>query len=383
MKIVYITDALAICGGIERVITDKMNYLSIQSGHDVCLMTICQGPHIFPFVLNERVRHIDLNVRLNQQYDYNGISRLYMRWKLFKKAIREMRNAIENLRPDVLVCVKLDFVNVLYRSKGSISLVVESHTICGAEFIERASLFHRLHMCVVKRYMRNVDAIVALTEKDANDWLKINPNVYVIPNIVHLNEKSTYSNGLSKTVIFVGRLSKQKNIGGLLDIWKRVYSRNNDWKLHFYGDVGDIEQEIYDRLLSASEYGVIIHEPIKEYMIEEYKKHSILVLTSRFEPFGLVLPEAMSCGLPVVSYDSPYGPESIISDGVDGFLIKNNDQDTFVERLCQLMDDEQLRLNMGKNAIISSLRYTKDAIMPLWVKLFERVIKQKKNPRLK
>lgn len=374
MKIVYVTDALAICGGIERVITDKMNYLSEQKGHDVWLMTICQGPHIFPFVLNERIRHIDLNVRLNQQYDYNGIARLYMRWQLFKKAVREMQIAIENLRPDVLICVKLDFVNLLYRSKGSIPLVVESHTICGAEFIEGASLFHRLHLCAEKRYMRNVEAIVALTEKDANDWLKINSNVYVIPNIVHLNENSTYSNCLSKTVIYAGRLSKQKNIGELLDIWERTFFKNRDWRLHFYGDVGDIEKEIFDRLLSASEYGVIVHKPIKDNMIEEYKNHSILVLTSRFEPFGLVLPEAMSCGLPVVSYDSPYGPASIISDGIDGFLIKNNDKDTFVERLCQLMENEQLRLKMGKNAITSSLRYTKDAVMPMWKQLFEKLV---------
>ena len=383
MRIVYVTDTFTICGGIERVLTDKMNSLSKLFGYDVYLLTIYQGSHSFPFTLKERIHHVDIGVRLNQQYEYRGLSRLFKRRQLSKTIKSRLKSVINDLQPDVIVSVKLDFVGVLLSVKGHIPMVVESHTLCHAEKLEEAGIFRRVHFWKIKRDIRSVDALIALTEGDANDWRELNSNVYVIPNLVHLNENDTYSSCVSKSVVFVGRLSKQKNIGGLLDIWERIYLRNPDWKLHIFGEIGDIENDVYNRLLSANEYGVVVHSPIKDHIIEEYKKHSILVLTSTFEPFGLVVPEAMSCGIPVISYDSPYGPSSIISDGVDGFLIKNNDQDTFVERLCQLMDDEQLRLKMGKNAITSSLRYTKDAIMPLWVKLFERVIKQKKNPRLK
>jgi glycosyltransferase involved in cell wall biosynthesis len=97
----------------------------------------------------------------------------------------------------------------------------------------------------------------------------------------------------------------------------------------------------------------------------------MLLLTSKFEPFGLVLPEAMSCGLPVVAFDCPYGPADIITDGEDGFLIKNRDVRAFADRVCQLIENPQLRKEMGQHAIASSQRYSANRIMPQWKQLFE------------
>lgn len=380
MRIVYVTDTFAVCGGIERVLTDKMNSLSKLFNYDVYLLTIYQGSHSFPFTLNEGIHHVDVGVRLNQQYEYRGLSRLLKRRQLSKTIKSRLKSVINDLQPDVIVSVKLDFVGVLLSVKGHIPMAVESHTLCHAEKLEGAGIFRRVHFWKIKRDIRSVEALIALTEGDANDWRELNSNVYVIPNIVHLNENNTYSSCMLKSVVFVGRLSKQKNIGGLLDVWERIYLRNPEWELHVYGEKGDIEESVYNRLLAAQKIGIVIHNPVKEHMLEEYRHHSVLVLTSVFEPFGLVLPEAMSCGVPVVSYDSPYGPASIISDAEDGFLIPYNNEDMFVERLCQLMADVSLRQEMGKRAIVSSKRYAEDSIMPLWKKLFEELIN--KNPKL-
>lgn len=380
MRIVYVTDTFAVCGGIERVLTDKMNSLSKLFNYDVYLLTIYQGSHSFPFTLNEGIHHVDVGVRLNQQYEYRGLSRLLKRRQLSKTIKTRLKSVINDLQPDVIVSVKLDFVGVLLSVKGHIPMAVESHTLCHAEKLEGAGIFRRVHFWKIKRDIRSVEALIALTEGDANDWRELNSNVYVIPNIVHLNENNTYSSCMLKSVIFVGRLSKQKNIGGLLDVWERIYLRNPEWELHVYGEKGDVEESVYNRLLAAQKIGIVIHNPVKEHMLEEYRNHSVLVLTSVFEPFGLVLPEAMSCGVPVVSYDSPYGPASIISDAEDGFLIPYNNEDLFVERLCQLMADVSLRQEMGKRAIVSSKRYAEDSIMPLWKKLFEELIN--KNPKL-
>ncbi len=376
MRIVYVTDTFTICGGIERVLTDKMNSLSKLFNYDVYLLTIYQGSHSFPFSLNERIHHVDVGVRLNQQYEYRGLSRLFKRRQLSKTIKSRLKSVINDLQPDVIVSVKLDFVGVLLSVKGHIPLVVESHTLCHAEKLEGAGIFRRVHFWKIKRDIRSVEALIALTEGDANDWRELNSNVYVIPNIVNLNKNNTYSSCVLKSVVFVGRLSKQKNIGGLLDIWERVYLRNPEWKLHVFGEIGDIENDVYNRLLSANEYGVVIHSPIKDHMIEEYKKHSILVLTSIFEPFGLVIPEAMSCGLPVVAFDCPYGPADIITDGVDGFLVKNRDINEFADRVCQLIEDKELRVRMGQAAVKSSQRYRADLIMPKWKNLFEQLCRK-------
>jgi glycosyltransferase involved in cell wall biosynthesis len=107
----------------------------------------------------------------------------------------------------------------------------------------------------------------------------------------------------------------------------------------------------------------------------------MLLLTSLYEPFGLVLPEAMSCGLPVVAFDCPYGPADIITDGVDGFLIKDRDIEAFADRVCQLIESEELRCQMGKQGVVSSQRYRADRIMPMWNRLFQELAAHASSPK--
>ena len=116
-----------------------------------------------------------------------------------------------------------------------------------------------------------------------------------------------------------------------------------------------------------------VHQPTED-IFECYRESSILVSTSLFEPFGLVLPEAMSCGVPVVAYDCPYGPAAIITDGTDGFLIASGDRQTFADRMSRLMDDSALRLQLGTNAVESSTQFSASQIMPQWNQLFNEII---------
>ena len=131
-------------------------------------------------------------------------------------------------------------------------------------------------------------------------------------------------------------------------------------------------REHYLAIIEKMKEDIHVYEPSADIM-NKYKENSILLLTSLYEPFGLVLPEAMSCGLPVIAFDCPYGPSDIITDGVDGFLIKNRDIEMFADKVCQLIENEELRRRMGKNGIISSQRYRADVIMPKWISLFEEL----------
>ena len=95
-------------------------------------------------------------------------------------------------------------------------------------------------------------------------------------------------------------------------------------------------------------------------------------MTSRYEPFGLVLPEAMSCGLPVVAFDCPYGPAEIVTDGFDGFLVRQRKLEEFADKVCLLMDNQELRVKIGKAGIVSSQKYDVNHIMSLWKQLFKQ-----------
>ena len=360
MTILYVTDAFAVWGGMERVLADKMNYLVEQYGYDVCLMTINQGQHSIPFPLNPMIKHLDLNVRMHAQYEYRGIMRLLKLIQLKNLLYERLRDALHETKPDIIVCAKLDFVGALDKVRGSIPLVVESHTLCNADKYENSGWLRRLHVRRFKSDVKKADVVVALTEGDAKDWKKYNQNIVVIPNVVHFDDSDLKCNYSEKRIIFVGRFTKQKDIDSLLRIWSIVYSHHFDCTLDIYSD-GNIEAQ-----------GVRMFKPVANIM-EQYRNNSLLVLTSIYEPFGLVMPEAMSCGLPVVAFDCSYGPADIITDGVDGFLVKNRDINEFAGRVCQLIEDKELRIKMGQAAIKSAQRYRADLIMPKWKELFESI----------
>lgn len=369
MRILYVTDALAIRGGIERVLVEKANNLVNHDGYEVFILTVCQGGHPFPFPLDPQVTPIDLNVPFHDQYQYSGVRRMLSLRRLHRDCREGIRRQLSAIRPDVIVCLRIEFVGDISRVKGDTPLVFESHSSFWTSRFEGAGLLRRLHTWWMNQSARKVQAVVALTEGDAAVWRKVNKKVIVIPDTVHLNETGVYSDHYSKSAIFVGRLSRQKDIGSLLAVWKLVRQRQPDWQLHIYGEKGDVDETLWQQL-QADGSGISVHAPTANIM-DVYQQHAMLVLTSRYEPFGMVLPEAMSCGLPVVAFDCPYGPADIIMDGVDGFLVKDRGIKDFADKVCLLMENQELRRQMGLAAIRSAQRYHSHQIMPAWYNLFD------------
>ena len=372
MKILYVTDALAIWGGMERVMVEKANYLSTFVGYKVFMLTIFQGKHPFPFPLNPEVTYVDLNIPFYSQYQYSGIRRLLTMRRQHRDCRKGVRQQLNYINPDVIVCPRIDFVKDICKVRGNIPLVFESHSSFWTSRFERAGLLRRLHTWWMNQSAKSVQAVVSLTEGDAAEWRKVNKSVYVIPDVVHLNETRTYCDNGNKSVAYVGRLSRQKDMGSLMAIWQIVRQRHLDWQLHVYGEKGDIEEALW-RQLQKNDNGVIFHPPTADIM-DVYQQHAMLLLTSRYEPFGMVLPEAMSCGLPVVAFDCPFGPGDIITDGVDGFLVRNRSITDFADRICQLIENRDLRIQMSKAAALSARRYSANEIMPRWMELFERIV---------
>ena len=366
MKIVYLYPALAIWGGIERILVDKMNFLVRQYGYEVYMITSDQGQHVVPYELDERIHFKDLDIRLHTQYQYKGWRRYREYGRLSRLYHDRLRKLFEKVQPDVIVCTSSQFVRPLLRIKGNIPLIVESHI----NFSHPDTLLHRIRNRYNNYWIGKAEAVVTLTNGDAENWSRVSKHVHVIPNVVHLNDTLQYSDCTAKRVLFVGRFEEQKSIGDLFAIWKLVHPQYPDWQLDLYGE-GTLWNH-YKQEADALKINIKVHHPTRQIM-DVYRSSSILVLTSLFEPFGLVMPEAMSCGLPVVAFDSPYGPATIITEREAGFLIPNRDQQLFADRLGLLMDDLDLRQQMGMKAIISSQRFSADKIMTMWKELFEEL----------
>lgn len=380
MKIAYVYPQFARLAGTERVLIDKMNYLADQKGVEVMMVTYEQGTHPFAYPLSPKVKHVDLDLRFYQLYQYNSIVRLF-KWCQYSKLLKRRFNQLmEESIPDIVITTTYhcNIMKMIDDCPTCFVKILESHI--DKRFIHsndpanyrnwRTRLRSLYNLKVLTRKSCKFDVLVALHSKDAVDWPH-GLNTRVIPNIVHLNDTGRICNYNSKRVIFVGRYIYQKGIPDLLRIWRIVHKRHPDWHLDMYGD-GDV-QEVPCSEEARLQMNIHVHQSDVN-IFERYLESSIFVLTSLFEPFGLVMPEAMSCGLPVVAFDCPSGPASIITDGVDGFLIKDRDVNLFADKLCSLMESSDLCHSMGKAAILSSQRYSADRIMIQWMDLFNELL---------
>ena len=370
MKILYVTDALAIWGGIERVLSDKMNYLVREYGHEVYVVTADQGGNPIPFPLDERIIVRDLNIRFHQQYRYHGIKRWLKYRELVKLYRKRLASYIEEISPNVISCIRDGCTSAVLDLQISIPVIFESHAMYKDVEFEHSTYLHRLSIYKGRKKYKRLDRIITLTEGDANDWKRVCKNVCVIPNVVHLNESGRYSQCDAKRVIFAGRFDLQKDVDSLAKVWILVQQRHPDWTLDVYGN-GELKPH-FEEVVSDLKLNVRVHPAVLD-IFDKYIESSMLLMTSLYEPFGLVLVEAMSCGLPVVAFNCPYGPADIIHNGKDGYLVEDRNIGAYSKCVCQLMENEQLRQDMGRAAVLSSQRYKAETIMPQWNQLFEEL----------
>ena len=370
MTLLYLFHSIANWGGIERILVDKMNYLAENYGIDVYLLTTDQGHNPIPFNLSNSIIHEDLGVFFYRKYRYNGFKRFLVARKMRLEYEELLRERLRRIKPDVIICTTTDHINSIAKYKGNTPLVVESHSICSRTIDGGKKWFLRkFYQEGFLHSLSKVDVLVALTEGDAQEWRKYHQNVRVIPNFVH-QHKLCISGQDHKNVIVVGRFDYQKRVQDAIQIWSLVRERHPDWILNIYGE-GEMIEDI--KKFASSIGNIIIHPPTC-HIIQAYCDNTLLMMTSLFEPFGIVMLEAMSCGLPVIAFDCPYGPSDIITDGKNGFLIKDRNLIDYANKVCMLMENRKMRIEMGQNGVLSSQSFSPKHVMPLWKELFDTLL---------
>lgn len=371
MKIVYIIPTLEAKGGAERIIVEKANYLSAHYGYNISIVTQCQhydAPIVYP--LSEKIHHINLGIPYYSQYKYKFLKRLWIKWKINKRLQKETRSVILRIDPEILIGVSFFRPDIVCKIPCKALKIIESHepkNLLQSSYFNgswASKLFMKHHLHSVEK---NADIVVGLTNETRKQWKKAKC-VKVIPNFSSM-EISQYSTCNAKRVIAVGRLTPVKGYERLIKIWKIVHTKHPDWRLDVFGD-GSLKKYLSTFISDNNIKNITLHGVTHNISLE-YANSSICALTSYYEGFSLVILEAMRHGVPCIAFDCPNGPRNIIINNKSGYLIKDGDIKLFAERLCNLIENQQLRKLFSNAAIERSKVFDIDIIMEQWKALFE------------
>ena len=380
MKIVYLYTALTTVGGADRIIIQKMNYLAeVSSGYDVYIITDSQNGRTPSFPISSKVNHIDLEINFDRQYNYN----VFIRYFIYHMLIRKYQNALVKLlnriKPDIVISTLGRDMDFLTSLKDGSKKIGESHI--AKPYMRNFHLMEAkggIYKYIAKYWrrkqekaIRKLDAFVVLTHEDAQSWNEVRKSI-VIPNMMTI-ETDIVSSCKGKTIISVGRYSEQKGYDLLIESWKIVAQKHPDWCINIYGE-GELKDSLQQQINTANlQQQIKLCQPVTN-ITKKYLESTFYVMSSRFEGFGLVLMEAMNCGLPCVSFDCPYGPSGIIRHQEDGLLVDNGNIHALAESICYMIENQEKRIEMGKKAKENIQRYSRGSIMAQWESLFQLLV---------
>lgn len=369
MRIVYLIAATCNSGGMERVLANKANWL-VRHGYDVSIVTTDQRGRAPYFPLDEHITTYDLDI--NYDADNGRLLSKLVHYPVRQwKHQRRLSKLLCQLRADVVICMFNNDVSFVHSIQDGSRKVLEVHFSKNKklQYGRRGfwALADRWRTHREELLVRKYERFVVLTHEDKELWGNL-PNICVIPN-ARTFEPKVSADLTQKRVLAIGRYDYQKGFDRLIRIWKRVQafkgSSVQGWQLDIVGD-GPLRDELQRQIERLGLTESVHLVPPTSDILSLYLRSSIFVLTSRYEGLPMVLIEAQTYGLPIVSFACPCGPRDVIEDGINGFLIEGEDEALFAERLITLMNDPALRQRMGQAALQASERFSEEHIMSKW-----------------
>lgn len=374
-KIVFITPALYMAGGVERVLTIKANYFAEQFGYDVTIILTEGKGKPLAYSLSDKIKVVNLDINFEELWTCSFIKKVFVYLRKQRQYKRKLKAELMLIRPDITDSLLRREINFINKIKDGSKKIGELH-------VNRANyrnfeandtnwlkeLFSKFWMRNLISHLKHLDKFVVLTEEDKATWIELD-NVVAIHNPVSFKPVSV-SPLTEKRVIAVGRYVYQKGFDLLLRAWKKIEEQCPDWELAIYGD-GD--RSSYEQLLE--ELGIDasrchLNAPTNQIQ-KEYMNSSVFAVSSRFEGLSMALLEAAACGLPIVSFACPCGPRDLITDGVDGLLVEKENVDALANSLVKVMTSQEIREGMGSAILKKAELFRIEHIAMQWKRLFE------------
>ncbi|EDM42992.1 glycosyltransferase [unidentified eubacterium SCB49] len=363
----YLTNQFYLHGGIEKILSDKINYLINSLGHEVVLCTSEHKNENFVYPLSNKLKHIDLEIDYNRTKSYFHPKNIVKSLSHYKK----LKKTIINEQPDIIISVNFTpeqyFLPFIAKQ---IPKVKEFHS-SGVSQSKGKSIggkFKSVLFQIFKRY----DCVVVLNR----DEVQFYPfeNVKIIPNFIKLDKELSVINK-KKTIIAAGRIAAVKQFDHLIKAWAKIVDRFPEWEVKIFGS-GDVNlvNNLKRLILDLNVKNIRLMGSTST-LKNEMDMASVYAMTSATECFPMVLLEAQASEMALLSYDCPYGPRNIIEDGVTGVLTTHNSIDTFATALESLILNQDKRNMLGKTAIKQVQKFEEKVVMEQWERLFKSLIK--------
>lgn len=364
MRILYITDQIYLHGGAEKILIQKLNYWAEVYQYDVLLVTTQQDGKPSFFELSPKVKHHDLGVK------NHGKSQVHPK-NLFQifGYVKELKSVIHTFNPDAIFLISLSLIRYfLPFIARKYAIFNEYHTSYYGFYLgyQKLSPLQKIKKQILYRVIRFMESfytkIVFLNHREFEHYK--GKNAIVIPNFYD-EIKEIPQVEKKNQVIALGRLSNVKGYDILIDAWEMIGEKAPGWTLEIYGN-GENHAKLTQQIENKNLSHTVHLNPATDKVNEKLSESAFYAMSSHSETFPMVLLEAMLNGLPTVSFDVPTGPASILTDGEDSILVKADDVKTFAEKMLLLIQDEALRISMGKQAKNNVERFNPKLVMGLW-----------------
>lgn len=345
-------------GGVERVTTIIANHLSVYDDEfSIYILDTVNKDKKNDYYINQNVHHYALS-RVKRGKFGVPLMTLRLLWFLIRN--------------------KIDILITSQAMLGMYSVLATELTRTKHIIWEHANYYQK-HTKIVD-FLRQIelricDYYVLLTKRDLSNFINnfnVKCPIEYIYNPIIKNRSDSMYNHESKTIISVGHLRSIKGFDMLIDVANIVFKKHGDWQWKIYGD-GPEKERLKDKI---NEYGldgnVILCGKTTE--IENcYKSSSIYVLTSRMEGLPMVLLEAKTYNLPTVSFDIETGPNEIVRNNVNGFLIEPYNIELMADKICELIENNELRKKFSDNAKYDIDKFDIDTVITKWRKIIKEI----------
>lgn len=386
MKICFITDNIFTLGGVQRVVSVLSSELAKYYDVDIlCITDKCK--------IDRELYNLSEKVNIQMKKD---LIEKHILSKIYSKIIREINNKTELLNKDEYTEllanayytkeVQNKFIEYLNSRKydviigvagvysillGIISERLDSKTIGWQHnsynaYLKTKGRYFWHQESIFKKYISKLDEYIVLTDEDKCMLKKkLNINCHRIYNPLSFESKKK-SKCMEKSIISVGRLAEQqKGFDLLIKAFSKISINYNDWTLSIVGD-GEDKDKLLKLINELNLSKQILIKPSTNNIKEYYLNSSVLISSSRWEGFGLVITEAMECGLPVIAFDNS-GPKEIINKpNENGILVPCGDIDALAETMLYLIENEEKRKKLSKEAIVRAQDFSVSKICDDW-----------------